>query len=83
MPSSTKGAYDWVRTAVALREPVFTDDERETGEEASEPKGIDRGDRRISEFAGDNWVEYVFQLRVATIQQLVKEQGRLSLTVRF
>ena len=56
---------------------------RETGEEADEPKGIDRGDRRIGEFAGDNWVKYVFQLRVATIQQLVKEQGRLSLTVRF
>ena len=44
MPLSTKGAYDWVSTAVALHEPVFTDGEGETGtttgEEARELTAI-------------------------------------------
>lgn len=53
-----------------------------SGEEASQPKAIGR-DRRTGEFVGDGWVEYVWQLWVANIQQLVKEQGRLSLIVRF
>ena len=86
--ASAKEAYDRVRTAIALRKAVFKDDGGETGtksgEEASEPKEIDR-DRRTddSEFVGDGWVGYVCQLWVANIQQLVKKQGRLSLIVRF
>ena len=84
--ASAKEAYDRVRTAVILREPTFTNDGTETGtktgEEASEPKTIDCN-RRIGGSVGDSRVGYVCQLWVAAVQQLVKEQSRLSLIVWF
>jgi len=85
-PASAKEADDRVSTTVVLREPTLTDDGTQTGaktgEEACEPKAIDHN-RRICGFVRDGWVGHVRQLWVAAIQQLVKEQGRLSLIVWF
>ena len=85
-PASAKEADDWVSTTAVFRKPTFTDDGTqtgtETGEEAGKPKAIDR-DRRIGGFVRDGWVRHVRQFWIAAIQQLVKEQSRLSLIVRF
>lgn len=63
--ASAKKVCERVRTAVVLHEPAFTDNctltGAEMGEEAGEPKVIDRN-RGTSEFVGDCWVGYVRQL---------------------
>ena len=78
--ASAKEADNRVRTTVVLREPPFTDYGAETGTEAGketcEPKAI-HSDRGTSGFLGDSRIGYVRQVWVTTIQQLMKEQGRL------
>jgi len=82
--ASSNEVDDRVRTAVVLREPFFTDHGAETGAETggetSEPKAVDR-DRGSAGLEGGGWVEYVIEVWVTTIQQLMKEKGRLSLII--
>ena len=60
--ASTNETYCRVHAAVVLHEPPFTNYSMEagteTGEEASEPKGID-GNRRIGGSLGDSWIRCV------------------------
>ena len=74
--TSSKEADNRVRTAVVLREPLFTDHctktGTKTGGEAGEPKTVDR-DRETGGLKGDGWVGYGCQAWVTAVQQLVKE----------
>ena len=84
--TSSEEVDNWVCAAVVFGEPFFADHGSETGSEAggeaSKPKAVDR-DRETCGLEGDGWVGYVCQAWVTTVQQLVKEQGRLLLVVWF
>jgi len=75
-PASTKEAANKVCTTIVLREPPFKghsiDGGTETGGDAGAPKAVHRN-RKTAGFHGDCWVGYARQVRVTTVQQLVKE----------
>ena len=74
--ASANEVDNWVRTAVVLREPLFTDHGTEagtkTGGETGEPKAVD-GDREAGGLEGKSWVGCTFEVWVAAIQNLVQE----------
>jgi hypothetical protein len=83
-PASAKEAANRFCVIVVLCKPPFEGHGKgtgtETGCEADTPKTINRN-RKTSGFVGDGWVGYDRQVWVTTVQQLVKEQGRLLLII--
>ena len=67
---------DRVRTAVILREPLFTNHGPEAGTktcgETSEPKAVDRN-REAGGVEGNGWVGYAVEAWITAMQNLVEE----------